>query len=382
MAQTEPEPIVEEAKDFYVTDVDFHYDADLADLLEYIENEAIVEKLTVDPEGKGEHKSNLPPMTSGHGASNWAVGADVDAGHTQGKATNTDDVVDAIREMAVDRPILTPNVLWLVNVHNEVVATELCKAYNDYVLDTGTDPQNDIYGALLLPQWDPAAAVDELKRHGKKEDFVTAYGWYGNFKPLGNAEYDPVFEKLTELNLPLSLHGIQYWPKNDLLGDHLKTFLEQNMLTWPIHAMMFLTNMLMTGAFDKYPELDIVILEAGTGWIPFLKSYLDEAYLMYPDDVKFTRRMHNEDQEFLEKKPSEYLSDNVYYGTQPMATIGNSRHEKAMFEMSDARTNFLWCSDWPHLSFDVPNWVLENRALDQESKERILNDNAENVFRF
>ena len=36
-----------------------------------------------------------------------------------------------------------------------------------------------------------------------------------------------------------------------------------------------MTNVILSGVFDRHPELDVVSVESGVGWIPFILEALD-----------------------------------------------------------------------------------------------------------
>jgi predicted TIM-barrel fold metal-dependent hydrolase len=48
----------------------------------------------------------------------------------------------------------------------------------------------------------------------------------------------------------------------------------------------YVRDIIMTVVFDKFPELDVVIQEAGTHWIPYLAYRTDEYYQIDFEEVK------------------------------------------------------------------------------------------------
>ena len=64
-------------------------------------------------------------------------------------------------------------------------------------------------------------------------------------------------------------------------------------------------NMICSGMFDRYPELKIVSVESGTGWIPFILEALD--YEMDENAPQAKARMS--------MLPSEYFKQNIYATT-------------------------------------------------------------------
>ena len=62
------------------------------------------------------------------------------------------------------------------------------------------------------------------------------------------------------------------------------------------------TNLILSGVFDRHPKLKIVSVESGVGWIPFILEALD--YEMAENAPQELARMS--------KMPSEYFKRKIY----------------------------------------------------------------------
>lgn len=107
---------------------------------------------------------------------------------------------------------------------------------------------------------------------------------------------------------------------------------------------------------------------------------MDEFYEMHPDDLQIHPRMYEMGIERLSQKPSEYLRDNIYVTTQPLAPPERAADTKQMLEQSMAENMFLYSSDWPHQTLDPATWAYTNRGIDEDMKNAILHENAEELF--
>lgn len=371
MATEELDPIRAEAREEFIIDTDLHLNVTVEELLPYISDERLSEKL-----GRLGH----PPGTQ-HWTAAYAT-HDGDRGlSTHGEAHDGAEILDAIDEVGVDVPIVTPGLNYLPSTHNPRLKTAICRAYNDYLLEHVTGVDDRIVAQAMMPQWDPQAMVEELDRIGDEPDIVGAYGWYGPYTPLGDPAYDPVFERLTRLGMPLTIHGSGgYWPRYDPIGEGLRTWTEILGVGWSVHAMVFVANMIMTGVFDRHPSLQLLVQEAGINWIPFLAYRMDEFYQDHPEDVQLTERMFDAERAYLDQLPSEYLFENCFFSTQPVSVVPNRRHHAELLQMCHAEDTLVFSSDWPHHTFDVPNWLFSNPHIDLDLRKRILRGTARELF--
>jgi hypothetical protein len=135
--------------------------------------------------------------------------------------------------------------------------------------------------------------------------------------------------------------------------------------------------MITTGVFEKYPDLRVVVQEAGVSWIPFLANRMNEIYYTQPEDIKLTERMAELGKEYLEKDPGEYVYENFYFSTQPIALP--KRNKDAMLRLCEAERTFMYSSDWPHHTLDPVNWVFDP-AIEDDLREQILHGTAKRCY--
>src|SRR5262249_1893675 len=63
-----------------------------------------------------------------------------------------------------------------------------------------------------------------------------------------------------------------------------------------------ISNLLFSGLFDRYPNLKLVSVESGIGWLPFLLEASEYQY----DEVVPTHRAN------LSRRPTQYFRDHIY----------------------------------------------------------------------
>ncbi len=359
-----------EARDVRIIDLDFHMNPTEDQLIGYVEDDAAREKLSTE-------FGMLPRKAKSDAA--YAIPGGNEGLFTQGKAEAAEDVKLAADKFAIDEPIVNIGLNNTPTQHNPVLKNAIVQAANDFALDQ-VIPE-DLYCLMMVPQWDPEYAAEEIRRVGDEDGFIGAYGWFGPFALFGETRFDPMFEALVEHDLPLILHGsLSMWPQNTPVGDNMLSWTEMLGLDWPVFAQVNVANMIMSGLFDKFPSLNVIIEEGGHWWIPFLRYRLDEFYEMHPDDIIIQPRKHEMGERRLGRKPSEYLRDNIYVTTQPMAPPERARDTKQMLEQSMAEDTFLYSSDWPHQTLDPATWAFQNPAFDDDLSKAILHENAEDLF--
>ena len=80
-------------------------------------------------------------------------------------------------------------------------------------------------------------------------------------------------------------------------------------------AQVMVTSMIMEGIFERWPELKIVLIECGFGWLPALGWRLDKHWKRLKDEVPH-----------LKMAPSEYIRKHFWVTTQPMEETENPDH--------------------------------------------------------
>jgi predicted TIM-barrel fold metal-dependent hydrolase len=141
-----------------------------------------------------------------------------------------------------------------------------------------------------------------------------------------------------------------------------------------VHAMSFvtcnmthLTNWLMNGIPERFPNLKTIWIESGLAWLPFMMQRLDHEYALRSSDAPLLRKL-----------PSDYMRE-MYYTSQPMEWTNTALLESTLTAI-DAENTLLWSSDWPHWDFDLPGKIMAIPFLSDHAKRNILGGNAKKVF--
>jgi len=358
----------------FIIDTDFHLQLPLEELNQYVNDPMLREKLE-------NHGPPREPILGWKGG--YATDSDESAETFHGVAIDREEIGEVIDDLGLDAVLVNPGThVPFAAARYPTLKNILLRAYNDYILDHIVDVNAGIYAAMVVPSWDAQLGVKELDRVGSEAGIVGAQGFFSKMRPWGAVENDPIFEELIALDLPLLLHPLGITGRFDPISDTMRTWPELQVVGVGHNLMANVVNLVMRGVFDKFPELNVVVQEAGTHWIPYLAYRTDEYYQIDSEDVKLTERMYERDREYLDRMPSEYIFENMYVTTQPIALPPRKDHIEAMLTLNRAEEMFMFSTDWPHNAMDPTDWLYDTPGVDSDLRKRIFHENALEVLRF
>ena len=194
---------------------------------------------------------------------------------------------------------------------------------------------------------------------------------------LANRAWDPFWETCTEFELPVHFHigasvtGMTFYGQYPWESHPMDTKLAIGGTLLFIGNARVVTNTILSGMFDRHPDLKMVSVESGIGWIPFILETLDyEMSENAPDELAK-----------LKKMPSEYFRSNLY------ATFWFENNRNKLPELIDAvgADSILFETDFPHPTCLYPNPLATVEAkmatLAPEVRKKIYGENARKLYR-
>lgn len=374
MSSQQVEPIDDRASEYHIIDTDFHLQISGEDLLPYMENETIRAKC---------EEFGFPSMMSSGFNMSYAFGRDENPEETHGSAVTSDEISEVMKELDVDEAIVQPsNFLPMPSTKYPEIKTAVARAYNDYLMEKVVDADRGIYGGLVVPDWNVEAGLGELDRYGVDRAIVAAQNWCPGYHMVTSAKNDPLHQRVVDLDLNWVLHG--QGAKGDptsRIEEQKQTFTEMAVTSHMWWAADFIVHGVTHGLFDKFPDLNFVLNEAGLLHLPAIAYRMDEYYQVAPHDISLTKRKLESGEEYLDRLPSEYVWDHFYVGTQPINLARNKGENAAQLTALHASETFVFSTDWPHSTMDIPTWVFDNPNIDEDLRERIFHENAEEILR-
>jgi len=246
---------------------------------------------------------------------------------------------------------------------------DLCvKAYNDWMFDewcAGSDGR--LIPLPIIQLWDSKLAAAEIRRNAARGGHAVAFTEIPPFLGLpsihdSDGYWDPFFAACAETDTVVCMH-IGSSSKMPSTSPDAPPGVGST-LTY-MNAAMSLTDYLMSGLFERHPNLVVAYSEGQIGWIPYVLERADavwdhnRAWAGVADKVK--------------RPPSEYYREHVFgcffddaHGLRALDEIGV---ETVTFETDYPHSD----STWPE-SKAVAERLMA--ALDQETVNKIVRENA------
>lgn len=356
--------------DVMVVDADFHSreDDDWAQILEYVDDEVVHHMLRTAADGSlwipGEPTTGRIQEVSRRirPAFAWREAR----ADEPGAAGNRALVREAIDALGASYVVLFPqHLLELGGLPFPELEVHIAKAYARWLTEEvlAEDPQ--LLSSLYLPFSDAEACLEMVETFGDRPGVCGFTITSTRYEATHKKAYLPVFAAMEERGLPLVFHsGFSFREQSMAMFNR---FLAIHAIGFPHFNMVHATNWIVNGMPERFPNLDVVFVEGGLAWIPFLMQRLDHTYMMRPSEAPL-----------LKKLPSEYLRD-FYYTTQPLEAT-NIRELKTTMEMINADDRLMYASDWPHWDWDPPSRIWDLPFLDEQAKRNILGLNAKRLF--
>ncbi len=246
-------------------------------------------------------------------------------------------------------------------------AVGLCREANDLVSEAVLRFPERLRAMTTLPVSDPDAALAELERASRLPGHVgvMTYG-RSDERALDDPSYDDVLAAAARLGRPVFIHP-QIPPDavRDAsyrgLGPTLDLALATFGWGWHIEAGTAALRLIVSGAFDRHPELQVVLGH----WGEMLLFALDRA------DSLSNVAPH------LERRVAEYFQTNVHIATSGMLTPRLLRHALDFTSVD----RILLSGDYPFHRLDAAELSGFFETLpDAEDREKVAHGNAEALY--
>lgn len=287
----------------------------------------------------------------------------------------------------IDQVMIIPTDIdtypWL---QNALGAKAFCKAYNEWAYEyTLADPER-LFFAAMLPMQNPRYAADEVYRvaeKGCRVALVRPMDAMGDY-PL-QPKYEPVWQAMADTGVVYGMHPfpasgnlkppgyVEQYSSAELIRRTVSTSdvphsLLSNVQNFQAEASLWVTLVLMSGFFERYPTINAAVFEASSTWLSFLLDECDKAYKLYRNERQLPP---------LKRLPSETFFQHCITGFE-----GDEAPPSRFPEFY--RDILAWSSDVYHHDGDDA-WraieMMQGCDLPVDDQARFLGGNARRLYR-
>lgn len=255
-----------------------------------------------------------------------------------------------------------------VRAHNRWLV-DFCERFPERRAGVGQIFLNDVDDAMAEVRW--------IKKNGLRggillPNIAPDVDWV---KPLYDPIYEPLWALCAELEVPVNVHSGSGQP--DYGAYPVSMLLYINEVTF--YTQRPLVQLLLSGVFERHPDLRFVMTEIGCSWVPELLGRLDSV-LATIRDTGATGEIRYSSEQVLPRSATDYFRQNVWMGvSNPKDADVAARHEIGI-------DRWMWGSDYPHDEGTEPYTKehLRTRFHDvpRDEIEQMLSRNAADLYDF
>jgi predicted TIM-barrel fold metal-dependent hydrolase len=267
--------------------------------------------------------------------------------------------------------------LVLFGVPNTDVVTRAMRVYNDWIAEFCAAEPGRLKGIAMLNLDDPSVAEEELRRCrglGLAGALITVAP--PNWAPYRSREFDSFWAAAADLGMPLSLHvGTERGdPRAETAQLDVKNVPPSVFVNKDYAVRRTLADLMLSGVFERHPQLRVGTVEHELGWIPFFLDQLDYTYTDRPARGPEWRRYEDPD-----RLPSHFFRTNCFASFQEDA-IGIRLRDLIGVE------TLMWGSDYPHTESTFPRsrQILGEilGGLEPDERRQVTASNAAHLYSF
>ncbi len=255
-------------------------------------------------------------------------------------------------------------------------AIELARLANDEMAELVLKyPDKFPAAAATLPMDSIDAALVELDRaikdlNLKGVQLLTPM----NDKPLDLPEFMPIYEKMSQYDLPIWVHPTRTADYADYRTENRSRYMIFSNLGWPYETAAFMTRFVFSGILEKYPNLKIITHHCG-GMIPFLEQRMQGSYdhAVTLRGAKYTQGLTRPHMDYFKM----FYYDTAIYGSTPGLMCG---YDFCGADQMLFATDFPFDSEFGDRYTKQTMHSIEQMQISDTDKKKIFEDNAKRLL--
>jgi 2,3-dihydroxybenzoate decarboxylase len=227
---------------------------------------------------------------------------------------------------------------------------------------------NRFSGLTAIAPQDPHAAAAEIQRgHDHLGFHGVIINAHTDGEYLDDPKFWPIFEAAEALGTPIYLHPST--PPRSMIGPLLEAGLDGAIYGFAVDTGMHVLRIIMAGVFDHFPALKLVVGHLGEA-LPF---WLYRTDYMHAATVRAQRY---ESMKPINRKPSDYLRDNIWVTTSGMAWAPAIMFCREVL----GPDRVLYAMDYPYQYAPAEVTAHDDLPITPAEKADLYQHNAERVF--
>lgn len=281
----------------------------------------------------------------------------------------------AMDREGVDRHLIIPGTFGNASTGlDPSLSAELCDAYARYIVDyCSADPER-LKATIPVNAADPDRAAKAVRDVADEKCVAAVTVLLPEGLPVDDPTLAPIWTAMGDEDLPLLHHSFffepPYFPGYRDVWDNVVV---ARAAAHPWGAQRLVAYLVLSGMFDRYPNLRIGFAEVGAGWLPFwlhrLGGQADYMSVMVPD---------------MKKHPVDYAAEGrICVGYEFYEGEGIAR---SMIDVLGENC-LAYQSDFPHPQCNFPTspdplleWSMWDE-LGETAKQKFFAGNAERFMR-
>jgi predicted TIM-barrel fold metal-dependent hydrolase len=339
-------------------------------------------------EGQPLQEANFLDLRAGRAEGQWqpfGIKVEDAAGTGSPEQRVREQDMDGLDAEVLFTAMVAGPVLWRNIAHDEVYKSVI-RAYNDWLAEEYCAVAPDrLIGLGVIPWTNVDDAIAEMEHCAKQGLKGVVMGVLPSAKGYPTPEDDRFWAAAVAMDMPLTVHvafnrtgprasqPTFKYPKEEpeVMRRIRRPFLEW-VANFGLTPALSVTQLMLSGVFDRFPTLKMFMAETRLGWVPF---WLESADLWF-------ERHHGWAEDLLgfkpiKRRPSEYAREHISWSIQYERVAIELRHHVGVDRV-------MFATDFPHIECEWPNSrsFLDKLYADvpEDERSRIWARNAIEYF--
>jgi predicted TIM-barrel fold metal-dependent hydrolase len=263
----------------------------------------------------------------------------------------------------VNGELIYPGMAMLLFGMRDIGLQRACfDAYNRWIVEYCSHDLSRLVPIGIVCAHDIPTAVADLE-HAVTRGLKGAFLWGSppDERPYSHPSFDPLWAAAAANDFPLTLH--------DLMFRGAISFNGANYHALPMEIELTLADMVLSGVFERHPNLKMVSAENDVSWFP---------HFMYRMDHAVDKLRGGPVGAQMSMRPSDYVKRNIW------GTFQFENREIPFVNEFLGAQQLMWGSDYPHPDGTFPNsrTFLADAfpGLDEDDKSLIIGGSAMRLY--